>query len=165
MSPTSQLLIRPIRREDRNALAEAFERLSDESRYRRFLTPKPRLSARELDALTDVDHLTHEAVVAVDPRGHLVGVARYAPWPNRVATAELAITVADEWQGKGLGIQLAARAVVAARDNGIAVLTGSTLWENEPARRILSRLGFRAIGAGDGVVDYRLDLGPVAAAA
>ena len=165
MSPVSQLAIRPLRRADRAALAAAFERLSEESRHRRFLGPKPRLTERELDRLTDVDHVTHEAIVAMAPGDRMVGVARYAPWPGRPGVADLAVTVADDWQGHGLGRLLARRAVEAARRNGMTVLTASTLWENEPARRMLSRLGFRPVGAQGGVLDFRLELVQLTASA
>jgi hypothetical protein len=63
----SRVLIRPIEPDDRAALAEGFERLSAESRYRRFFAPMPRLRERDLDYLTRVDHRDHEALVAVEP--------------------------------------------------------------------------------------------------
>jgi hypothetical protein len=75
----ARLRVRPIVPADREPLADAFHRLSDRSRRQRFLAPKPRLSARELDYLTDVDHVTHEALVAIDETtGEIVGVGRYA---------------------------------------------------------------------------------------
>src|SRR5215212_129367 len=159
------LEIRPIRPADRAALAEAFERLSEESRYRRFMTSKPRLTERDLDHFTDVDHVTHEALVAFDADHRMVGVARYAAWRDRAGIADLAITIADDWQGRGLGTLLASRAIEYARHNGITVLTGSTLWENGPARRLLARLGFRPSGSESGVLDFRLELEPGRAAA
>ena len=59
----SRVVIRPIEPDDREALAAAFERLSPESRYRRFFAPVSRLSERDLDYLTCVDHHDHEALV------------------------------------------------------------------------------------------------------
>jgi RimJ/RimL family protein N-acetyltransferase len=150
---------RPIEPADRDALADGFARLSPRSRYRRFLGPKTSLSARELTYLTEVDHVTHEAVVAFDAAdGRLVGVARYAVWAGSSDTADVAVTVVDDWHGRGLGSALAAHVVRCARANGIRRLTGSTLWENTAASALLRRLGFRAVGSGDGAVDFRLDL-------
>ena len=165
MSPTAQLEIRPIRPSDRAAVAAAFERMSDESRYRRFMAAKPELSSRELDQLTELDHVTHEALVAVTAEGEVVGEARYAAWHGRPGVADLAFMIADDRHGRGLGTELARQAVESARRNGFTRLTASTLWENEAARRVLGRLGFRPCGAGGGVVDFRLDLHPAAAAA
>jgi RimJ/RimL family protein N-acetyltransferase len=165
MTSRPPLTIRPIRADDAAALAVAFERLSDESRYRRFLGSKDRLTARELAYLAEVDHVTHEALVAVGPDGAIVGVARYASWPGRTSVAEVAVTVADEWQGAGLGTDLTRRVVAAAQANGMATLTGSTFWANTPARRLLARLGFRPTQSSGGVVEFALDLAPAVPAA
>jgi acetyltransferase len=154
----SRVYARPIRPADRDALADAFARLSERSRYLRFLGPKHTLSPRELTYLTEVDHVTHEAIVALDEDDRIVGVARYAAWQESAETADVAVTVADDWHGRGLGSALTARVVECARANGIARLTGTTLWENAPASALLRRLGFRAVGSGDGAVDFRLDL-------
>src|SRR5437660_548701 len=84
------LEIRSLERTDRDGLAAAFERLSSESRYQRFLSAKPRLSAAELDNLTHLDHVTRDAVIAIErATGRLVGVARYALRPGAPATAEV----------------------------------------------------------------------------
>jgi len=72
----SRVQIRPIEPDDREALAVGHERLSVESRYRRYFGPKPTLSRRDLDYLTDVDHHDHEALVAMHAgSGQCVGVA------------------------------------------------------------------------------------------
>lgn len=74
----SRVVIRPVAPDDREMLAEGFGRLSAEWRYRRFLTPMPELSERQLNYLTLVDHHDHEALVTVDPvTGECVGVARF----------------------------------------------------------------------------------------
>lgn len=90
------LQVRPIRADDRDGLQAAFRRLGPESRYRRFLTAKQELTEAELTWLTDVDHRDHEALVAVDDHGELVGVARYIRLADRPATAEVAVTVVDQ---------------------------------------------------------------------
>ena len=73
-----RLNIRPVEREDRVRLRRLFMRLSPESRYRRYLSPKPELTERELAYLVDIDHVHHEALAAVDETdGSFVAVARY----------------------------------------------------------------------------------------
>ena len=102
--------MRPIVPADREPLADAFARLSDRSRRQRFLGPKPRLSARELDYLTDVDHVSHEALVAIDETsGQIVGVGRYATGKRRRHRGRMALVVADAWQRRGIGHGLAVR--------------------------------------------------------
>jgi len=159
----TRLRVRPIDPADRAPLADAFARLSDQSRHHRFLGPKPRLSERELDYLTDVDHVTHEALVAIDETtGHIVGVGRYATGHGGGAVADLALAVADAWQRRGIGHALAARLVERARENGISALTGSTLLGNTAARALLDRLGFRVSSASSGVLEVELPLARVA---
>jgi RimJ/RimL family protein N-acetyltransferase len=109
------------------------------------MSPKPHLAPRELDYLSDVDHIAHEAFAAVDERdGSIAGVARYVRHVGSDTTAELAVEVADEFQRRGIGTALCVRVVERARVNGITVLTATTLWNNQPARRLLRRLGFHA---------------------
>jgi RimJ/RimL family protein N-acetyltransferase len=156
----SHVSARPITPADRDALADGFARLSARSRYLRFLGPKNSLSPRELTYLTEVDHVSHEAVVAIDDAGRLVGVARYAVWHDSDDMADVAVTVVDDWHGRGLGTALITDVVRRARANGIKRLTGSTLWENAAAAALMRRLGFRAVGSSDGAVDFRLDLAP-----
>ena len=159
------LAVRPIEAGDRCALAAAFARLSPQSRLSRFLAPKPKLSARELSYLTDIDHVTHEALAAVDGQGHIVAVARYASWPSSSReAAEMAVAVVDSFQRRGIDSALAARVIERAEANGFARLTGSTFRDNVAARAMVGRLGFRSVGSGDGVVSYQLQLPAVARA-
>jgi RimJ/RimL family protein N-acetyltransferase len=155
----SAIDIRPIGHGDRDALAAAFDALSPRSREQRFLGPKPRLSTRELTYFTEIDHVDHVALVAVErASGRIVGVSRYATALPGDPVADLAVVVADEWQRRGIGTALAARVVERARANGIACLTGSTFVGNAPARALLARLGFRVRSASGGVMELELDL-------
>ena len=155
----ARLRVRPIDPADRGPLADAFGRLSPRSRHQRFLGPKPRLSTRELEYLTEVDHVTHEALVAIDETtGHIVGVGRYATGSGGGVVADMALAVADAWQNLGIGHGLAVRLVERARANGITRLTGTTLSDNLRARSLLDRLGFRTRSVGGGVVELELEV-------
>ncbi|HEY7629588.1 MAG TPA: GNAT family N-acetyltransferase [Thermoleophilaceae bacterium] len=154
----ASLVVRPIEPTDRDALAAAFSRLSHDSRMRRFLGPKRYLSERELTYLTEIDHETHEALIAVDPGGNIVAVARYAAWPHSSGdTAELAFVVIDAWQRRGIASVLTAQVVARARENGIRKLTATTFGDNMAARVLLGRLGFTPVGTADGLLSYELD--------
>ena len=155
-SQTAELHVRPLARGDESALADLFARMSDESRRRRYLAVKPRLSQRELTYLTDVDHVRHEALAAVDERGRLAAVARYAELSP--CTAEVAVEVADDYHGRGLGTDLVRRIADRAQANGYLTLSATTLWENTAARALFKRLGYRATGSGGGAVDLQLRL-------
>ena len=92
----TRLRLRPLGSDDRDGVAALFVRLSPESRYRRFLSPKRELTPRELAYLTDIDHLHHEALAAVDQRDDsIVGVGRYVHIADRPGVADLAVEVTD----------------------------------------------------------------------
>jgi hypothetical protein len=75
-------------------LAASYERLSEESRYRRFFTAGKELSPADLAYLADVDHHDHEAIIAIDPSSaEALGVARYIRSKDDAELAEFAITV------------------------------------------------------------------------
>jgi RimJ/RimL family protein N-acetyltransferase len=154
----ARLTVRPIRADDKQALADLFGRLSPRSRRRRFLISKPALSPRELAYFTEVDHRRHEALVAVAADREIVGVARYACDSGHATVADIAFVVADEWHDRGVGSALARRLVDRARGNGIVRLQATTLAENTPARRLLHRLGFAVSGVDGPSLDLRLDL-------
>lgn len=159
------LRIRPLEPGDRDGLADFFAHLSPDARHRRFLGPKPVLTAAELRILTDVDHRARGAVIAVDDAiGAIIGEARYATWPGRDHVADVAVVVRDDRQGRRIGTALVAAAIGGARANGLERLTASTFWENAPARALLRRAGFRPVGSAGGVLELELALEPGQAA-
>lgn len=157
----AEIRIRPLAPRDRAGVAALFSRLSAQSRYRRFHVPKRELSDSELAFFTDVDHVRHEALAAVNTRDNsIVGVARYVQYADRPRVAAVAFEVADEWQRKGIGAALAQRLLDRARVNGLDRLTATTRWENPAARALLRRLGFRAraTGGASGEIEFELAL-------
>ncbi len=157
----TRLRLRPLSSDDRDGVAALFARLSPESRYRRFLSPKRELTPRELAYLTDIDHIHHDAFAATDERdGSIVGVGRYVHVADRPKVADLAVEVTDELQNMGIGSALARRMVQRARDNGFALLTATTLWENRPARALLRRFEFRAQARHGSEIELELKLDP-----
>jgi GNAT superfamily N-acetyltransferase len=151
--------IRPLERGDRAALAAAIAWLSPDSRYLRFATPKPRMSERELDHLVDVDHHDHEALVAIDPlTGWGVAVVRYVRVPGEPGAVEVAATVADEWQGRGLGRALLARLTDRAREEGHSALRASVLAANRRSIAMLQGAGFGPRSGSGLLREYELPL-------
>jgi GNAT superfamily N-acetyltransferase len=163
LSDGSWVCIRSIKPGDRQALARGFERLSDDSRYRRFLTPMERLSESQLDYLTKVDHRDHEAVVALDLArpGDLVGVGRYVRDPDHADQAEAAVTVADDWQGKGLGTALTRILGGRAAEEGIDRFTALLLADNDAMVSLLDDIGPVEVTDRDGnTVEVDVPLSP-----
>jgi GNAT superfamily N-acetyltransferase len=132
-----QIVVRPIEPGDARELARVFGRLSALSRFRRFLAPLERLSQGQLEYLTCVDHVDHEALIALDAAtGAGVGVARYVRDPAQPRRGDFATEVADAWQGRGIGALLVSRLAEHAAGNGIEVLEGRTVAANRAARRL-----------------------------
>jgi GNAT superfamily N-acetyltransferase len=155
----SRIWVRPILPEDRQRIVDGFAALSARSRYLRFHTHVQRLSAAQLDYLVDVDHVDHEALVAVDPdvEGQPgVAVARYIRLAEDPAIAEAAITVADDRQGVGVGTAMVGLLERAAHARGIRTFRNYVLAENDAMLEIFRQLGGRIELDGPGL--YRVDV-------
>jgi RimJ/RimL family protein N-acetyltransferase len=155
----STVLIRPVRSTDAPLLADGFARLSPQSRQMRFLGTKTTLSAAELRYFTKVDHYDHEAIGALsaaDGRG--AGIARYVRDAGEPQAAEIAVTIADDWQGRGLGTELLSRLSERARQAGIHRFTALVAADNAAMAGLLRKLGACLAGRGPGTVEYELAL-------
>ena len=156
LSDGQRVQLRLIRPSDKDMLRAGFERLSPSSRYARFLAPTARLTERELEYLTNVDGVDHFAMGAI--RRHLVskdegiGSGRFVRIGDRPDTAEPAVTVADDFQGKGLGTILLQRLIEAAWERDVRWFCTELLADNTASRRMMESLSpevqFRATGDG-----------------
>ena len=155
----SAVLIRPVRSTDAALLADGFARLSAASRQMRFLGVKKALSAAELRYFTDVDHHDHEALGALDQAGgHGVGIARYIRDSDDPQAAEIAVTIVDDWQGRGLGTELLARLSDRARQEGIRRFTALADAGNVAVTALLRNAGARLVRRGRGTIEYEITL-------
>jgi len=157
----SAVLIRQVRSTDAPLLADGFARLSPRSRSMRFLGATTTLSAAELRYFTEVDHHDHEAIGALsaaDRRG--VGIARYVRDADDPHTAEIAVTVVDDWQGRGLGAELLSRLSGRARQADIHRFTALVAAENAAVAGLARKLGACLAGRGPGTAVYEVALVP-----
>lgn len=154
------VVVRPLGPDDRDAIRTAIERMSPESRYRRFLAPTPRVTQAQLRYLTDIDHHLHEALVAIDPEtDDGIGVARYVATPDAPESAEIAVAVADAWQGRGVGSMLLRALGERAREEGVRRLTALVLSDNTAMIDLLSELGETRMLASDGATrEFAVDV-------
>ena len=159
----SVVLIRQVQSGDAPLLADGFARLSSESRQLRFLTGKSALTPAELRYFTEIDHHDHEALGALDPvDGRGLGVARYIRHGEDPDGAEVAVTVIDEWQGRGLGTELLTRLADRARQEGIRHVTALVAAGNAAVIGLLqdSRFGVSVTHRESGAVEYEITLPP-----
>jgi acetyltransferase len=138
--------IRPLRRDDAQREIAFIDSLSERSRYFRLFTPLKSLSPQLLGQFMDVDYDRRMALVATVGEGvkeAFVGVARYGATdlPTR---AELAVTVTDAWQRRGIATLLIRALLRYARTHGFRELTGVVLPQNHAMLALARSLGFSA---------------------
>ncbi len=143
--------VRSVRPSDERALRAALRELSAHSRYQRFLGPVTELSDSLWRYLCDVDGRDHVALIALSAdESHAVGVARFVRQSTRPSVAEVAVTVADAWQRRGLGSLLVALLVESARRARIDSFVAYALPNNMGIRRLLARYGPIRVSAAGG---------------
>jgi RimJ/RimL family protein N-acetyltransferase len=151
--------IRQIRPDDAAALVRAYANLGEQSRYRRFFTVMPELPEATLKAAVEVDHIDHEALVAVPLLStEIVGECRFIRLPDQPDTAELGVTVVDAWQGRGLGSALLACLSERGLEAGIEYFTAEVLAENRTMLALLPGLGQVETESRGSVVTARVEL-------
>jgi RimJ/RimL family protein N-acetyltransferase len=136
--------IRALRPEDEAGMLAAVERTSAQSLQRRFFVMKRHFSDKERTYFMEVDFAKHVALVATALENHrpvIVGGGRYIVFePGR---AEMAFTVVDDWQGRGIGSILMRHLIHIARDSALGELTAEVLPENAAMLKVFDKFGFR----------------------
>jgi len=159
----------PLQRTDRATLAAEFETLAPESRRRRFLAPVMHLSDAMLKHLVDdVDGIDHVALVlcvettpdVYDPVA-LARIVRYGDVPD---AADLAVTVKDAWQGRGIATVLL-EVLMRGRPAGVDRIVTEVFDDNGASLRMLRHLGHTTVehlgsGISEVVVDLNAPPGP-----
>jgi acetyl coenzyme A synthetase (ADP forming)-like protein len=132
--------IRPVRPEDKPAIEAFLRDLSGESRYMRFFSGFLDLQ-KAAEWAVDVDHLSRYGLVAtIGPEPIVLAHATYLQTdPER---AEVALAIADAFQGKGLGTILVGQLAQAANDNGIFVFEARVLPQNHKMIEVFRESGF-----------------------
>ena len=136
--------IRAIRPDDRDEVVQAFDRLSRESRYTRFMAPVLQVPAQVLERtlhLQDVYELGLVAEIDAPDGIDIVAGARYYVLPGG-ERCEFAVTVADRWQGAGLASRLLRALIQGAGARGLKHMEGFVLAENARMLALARRLGF-----------------------
>jgi acetyltransferase len=138
--------LRPLRRGERAPLLTVFEGMSSASRARRYLTGMVRLPSTMLDALTDVDGHRHVAWLA-SMDGRAVGIARTVQ--DDTGAADVAVEVVDDRHGLGIASALVDAVTTVAAARGVHRVRASLTPDNQPSRRLVTRIGVRLQVSGD----------------
>lgn len=149
------ILVRPIRAEDAPRIRAGFERLSQLARRRRFVHGDPdRLSDEQLRQLVHIDQINHAAWGAANlekPEEPGIGIARYVRLNGEPQAADVAITIVDDYQGRGAGFVLQACLHLTAWKNGIRTFYYDVASDNERIIRHLKLLGATHAGRADNI--------------
>ena len=151
--------VRPITADDAERLTDLHARLSARTIHFRFFSPRPRLSARDVERFTVVDHDDRVALIAL-LGDHMIGVARYDRLPG-TDEAEAAFVVEDAHQGRGLGTILLEHLAAAARERGVRRFVAETLPDNRKMLGVFRDAGWATSAKfADGVVRVEFDIEP-----
>jgi protein lysine acetyltransferase len=136
----TELLLRPVLPGDSERTLQGHVQFSGETLYRRFMSPRVPSPAL-MDYLVEVDYVNHFVWVMTDADGSPVADARFVRDDDDPTVAEIAFTVADAYQGRGIGSFLLAALSVAARVDGVEKFSGRMLSDNLAMRTILDHYG------------------------
>ncbi|QSB13374.1 GNAT family N-acetyltransferase [Natronosporangium hydrolyticum] len=152
--------LRSVGPADESALAQLHAQLSDRSRYLRYFSPYPRIPRADLRRLVTVDHYDREAL-AVWAGDQLIAVGRYDRWGAGAELAEVAFTVADAYQSRGIGSVLLEHLAAAAAEAGITRFVAEVLPENGAMQRVFADAGYEvARRFEEGVVHLTFPIAP-----
>ncbi|MFZ0014318.1 MAG: GNAT family N-acetyltransferase [Acidimicrobiia bacterium] len=149
------ITLSPVLKSDREFFEKGLELLSIDSRFARFGQGVAKLTDRELDYLTDVNQRSHVAWGAA-LEGEVAGVGRYIV-PDDGGCPELAITVLDEMQNRGVGRALLEALVSVARSDGLEELCFETQADNVAVRRLLGEIEIGPLMS-EGTIERRVRL-------
>jgi protein lysine acetyltransferase len=136
----TQLLLRPVLPGDSERTMQGHVRFSRDTLYRRFMSPRVPSPAL-MDYLAEVDYVDHFVWVMTDTDGNPIADARFVRDDDDRTVAEIAFTVGDAYQGRGIGSFLIGALSVAARVDGVEKFSGRMLADNVAMRTIMDHYG------------------------
>jgi len=155
----TEVELRPVGPDDKPLLKQGMAMLSPASRRLRFMSPIENLSRSQLAYLTEIDHESHLAW-GVMVAGQPVAIGRLVRLTGSPKVAEIAITVVDDWQGRGVGTLLVRVLAEIGRSVDIERVSFEALPENEGIVRLLGRFG-ATHAFGDGIVSGSLEISSI----
>jgi GNAT superfamily N-acetyltransferase len=144
----SRVLLRPVHPDDKRLLVEGFGRMSPRARFQRFLAPVEALTPRQVAYLSEVDHHDHVAWGILDGE-EPVAVARIVRFKDAPTEADVAISVIDAYQRRGIGRLLIEVLAAAARARGIGVFHFDVLGENRAMLGLVDALRGLRVAEGE----------------
>lgn len=142
-----EVTLRAVDAADGAEIVQAFERLSADSRYNRFMQHKKQLDPAALERGVHPRPGRDFVLLATIPAADGIDIAGAAQYvradENNASTCEFAITVAEDWRGSGLATALLTSLLRQAPGDGYATMEGSVIAENAPMLALARKLGFQ----------------------
>lgn len=139
-----KLTLRPVCDDDAGLISRFYDALTPDDMQFRFLSAQPHLSTAQLAAMVAVDHRHREHLLAIDPANEELVASLLIAADDEFETAEVAVSVAPAYKGRGVGWSLLRHAVELARERGIRQLRAIESRANSDAIEIERTLGFRS---------------------
>ncbi|MHA1309498.1 MAG: GNAT family N-acetyltransferase [Candidatus Helarchaeota archaeon] len=157
----TKVFIRPIKPSDRDIWVEFYLSLSKLSKYYRFFSTRPTPNEKMIKQYTQIDYVNNFALIAIiteNGKEKMIGVVRYVLVPEEDG-AELAIVIADEWQGKGLGTKLLLLILDIIIKRRISKVLGDVFLDNDKMMRIMKESGFKLVSINEaGIKHFEINL-------
>jgi len=154
-----EIFLRPVKISDEPLLKDFFYSLSDQSMYRRFISPRKDIPHRQLQEHIVIDYTKQMAILATVNRGEkedIVGLGQYSIVES-THTAEVAFAVKDAYQNRGIGTELLSYLIYLAQKQGLLGFTAEVLMENRPMLHLFEKTGLKIEKRGEGGV-YELTI-------
>jgi RimJ/RimL family protein N-acetyltransferase len=138
------LFLRPVKISDEPLLKDLFYSLSEDSRYRRFVSARREMPHDFLQKFVVIDYTKQMAILAViqhEEKEEAIGVGRYAILED-MHTADIAFVVRDDYQNKGVGTELFSYLTYIAKKKGVLGFTALVLLENQTMLHLIRKMGF-----------------------
>ena len=154
------LMLRPVKIKDEPLLKDFFYSLSDQSIHRRFMSQRKDMPHERLQDFVIIDYTSEMIILAVERQEEdveiVVGLGQYGIDPNS-HTAEVALVVRDDYQGKGIGTALLSYLTELAQREGLMGFTAEVLMENASMMHLFEKTGFDIQRrTEDGVIELRM---------
>ncbi|MHA1145231.1 MAG: GNAT family N-acetyltransferase [Candidatus Helarchaeota archaeon] len=144
----TKVFLRPIKPEDRELWLEFYLSLSKMAKYYRFFSSRPDPDEKMIKQYTQIDYVNNFALIALvkeNEKERMVGVVRYVLDPKS-GNAELAIVIADDWQGRGLGTKMLIEMLGIMIKRKVHKVVGDVFLENDKMMQLMRESGFKFIG-------------------
>lgn len=160
MEDGTQINFRPMHPTDEPRLKELFHNLSKQTMYYRFMSHIKNIPRREIKNFVFINHRTDVSIVGTLPEAYgedMVAIGCYY-LDEKTNLAEVAFTVKDDWQSKGIGTFLLKHLATIAKRNGISGFTAEVLLENKPMQTVFNKSEFKVTSQpGEDVYSFKIE--------